>query len=187
MSNKIKSFEYTVIQLQKWKESTRNKDTEVLQSNSINRLKALYLVFLMTAKNSSTGGENFLIKNIFDNFHAQPYGPLEQDIFDYMKNGSQFQSIEINDNSTIVINEFVEGLDIKVKIEIDKAIEDLRRVNSDLINIPTFELGDLCRTYYSWRKTYQEAKEVETLRKKIDNDIIIKEDKTFSLNLFYKN
>ena len=70
--DKIEAFDYMLQLFEKWRDSH-----EELKNEPFPKLKAMKLLFLAAAPKKD-GGDDLL--DIFDNFYAVPYGPVEIDI-----------------------------------------------------------------------------------------------------------
>lgn len=72
--DKIYAFDYMITLLNEWREAFNTGNT----CRVLSKLSVLKLLFLVAAPKKD-GGEDLL--NVFDNFHALPYGPVESDIY----------------------------------------------------------------------------------------------------------
>ena len=86
MSNKKLLFEYLVFRLDEWKKQLNNTNKILL--SKLRLQKILFLVCACDATN-----ENRRLLDVFDNFYALPYGPVEMDIYEAMKEDGSFQNI----------------------------------------------------------------------------------------------
>lgn len=94
---KVKCFEYFVYNLIK-----QTKSLDELKSSNFSILKVQLLLFFLVSANTE-------LLDIFDNFHALPYGNIEADIYKYIRhNKGEF--------SFFTISRF--GIELKYKDEL---------------------------------------------------------------------
>ncbi len=80
---KVKCFEYFVFLL-------------IKNSNSLKELKTTYygslkiqsLLFFLVSASIDNETNTYPLLDVFDNFHALPYGIIERDVFEYIKNNN---------------------------------------------------------------------------------------------------
>ena len=149
--NKILAFEYLLYSLLLWnKEASGNTDLNVLVK-SFSRLKALKLLFLTSAINSSPENDGLL--KTFDTFYAMQHGPVESDIYNAMIN-KETKIFDFSKRETAInlrmINRF-KSLDEELKVEIDNSINELKRANSSIITYSPFDLVDITHKWESWK------------------------------------
>lgn len=94
--NKNLLFEYLVFRLDEWKKKIEKRNEKVPAFTKLRLQKILFLVCAWNVENT-----NRKLLNIFDQFYALPYGPVEIDIYDAMKNNKIFQHINFNGNECI--------------------------------------------------------------------------------------
>ncbi|AMA49983.1 type II toxin-antitoxin system antitoxin SocA domain-containing protein [Flavobacterium covae] len=153
MNTKLLAFEYSVYQLHNWyKEVYGNSET-----NDLSTLKVLKLLFFISAVNSDKNTHNTLIDLIFNKFWAMPYGHVESEVYDFIKNG-QIKNITLNNSSSSILNlDNILKLDLNSKNMIDKNIKLLKEINIDLIKYSSIDLVELSHRWYSWQKNYKIA------------------------------
>lgn len=175
--DKVQGFEYLIFKLNEWHEEVTNKNT-----NDIGVLKSLKLLFFVSAVNSSVDNDNTLIDNLFDKFVAMPYGHVESDVYDNLKNNSHI-NIDIDRHSSSIKESFdPHVLNLELRDSINSSIEEIRRINNDLITYPTFDLVDLSHKWFSWKTYFNKAKEKGLYSVEIPASIIKNEEKFFILN-----
>jgi uncharacterized phage-associated protein len=179
MREKIIAFEYVLFKLIDWQREA-NPDN---QNNDISTLKALKLLFFVSAVGTKKDSAETLLDIVFDDFVAMPYGHVESDVYAAIKSGSLSYSI-INNSQTSKIGEpdFRALLDANVISKIDTAFEELKNKNPKLINMNAFDLVELSHSWYSWKYYFARAKRNHTFSESIPTEIIKAEEKIFSLN-----
>lgn len=173
---KISAFEYLLFKLVEWhKELTGNDE------NDISVLKALKLLFFVSAVGTTKDSKSTLMDDLFQNFVAMPYGHVESEIYDYIKNGS-LSNITINNSTTIIKSSFdINDVDKEIRSRIDDALYMLRSINNDLIKYSSFDLVDLSHSWYSWQLNYREARIKGNKSQKIEVLDIMSEEKIYQL------
>lgn len=82
MNNKTLAFDYFVYQLLNWYKEAYGEN---IVENDLSILKVLKLLFFMTAIGAKKEDDDSLLDNTFDKFYAMPYGHVEGDIYDSIK------------------------------------------------------------------------------------------------------
>lgn len=183
---KVLAFEYVLKNLLVWNKEVTGSE----QSNDLSTLKAIKLLFFVTAVNTKEGGNNILLNTIFNDFVAMPYGHVESGIYEEIrKKQGVLNFYRINNSCTTRIQEnalsdLESQVSYEIKNEIVKSIESLKKINYELISLSAFELVDLSHTWYSWKKTFSNAKKSGIGSMGILPEYIIHEDKNFSLQIF---
>lgn len=173
--NKIILFEYFLKKLVEWYcEYYQIGVTEFNNHphNNLSKLKVIKLHFFACSTNSEA-------LEIFDDFHAMPYGHVESDIYNQLDNLS-FCTVT---NSNLIINN-VEGFKSSTSPNhsiIDVSIIRLRDANSSLISLEPFELVELSHKWYSWRYNFQKARQSGSYSRPINSELILKEEKFYSM------
>lgn len=183
---KLLHFEYVVKGLLAWYSNITGNKTQ----NDLSTLKALKLLFFVSAARSKPNASNLLLDDVFNTYVAMPYGHVESEIYSIIlqKNGD-LNYYHINNKTTTLrsnvnIDQLEGDIDPAYKREIDLSIEFLQQINPGLILLPAFALVDISHTWYSWKKYYNIALASENKSKAIPLDEIKKEDKIFNLQLF---
>lgn len=183
---KLLAFEYVLMNLLKWKEEAFLNS----RGNDLSTLKSIKLLFFVTAVNAKEGNANMLLDSVFNNFVAMPYGHVESGIYEEIRTrNGKLNYYQINNtNASPLPNVNLLDLETKIaegiKTEILKSIKDLKRMNFDLINLSAYELVDLSHNWYSWKKTFSKAEMLGSSSAPIPKEVIIQEDKFFSLQVF---
>lgn len=180
---KLNAFEYVVLRLIEWQ-----KEINLNDKNDISSLKALKMLFFVVAAISKNGRKNILLKEVFSEFFAMPFGHMEKFIFDTLRekdgnlNYFQMDNKEAQLKPDADLEAIESSFPGRWRWEIDYGIEVLKNKHSHLINFHAFKLIDLSRSWYSWAKTYSLAKGEGSNSKKIDIQDIISEDKIYYIN-----
>jgi uncharacterized phage-associated protein len=173
-------FEYVLTRLLSWYE-----DSNVNAQNDFSILKSIKLLFFVSAAGGNKE-RNRLIEEVFDNFVAMPYGHVESDVYDEIKiKNGRLSYFQIDNNRTTITQQFDRSvLDQSITSNIDDAISFLQQANPNLVHLSPFDLFDLSHAWYSWQKYYAMAKQQGQRSIFIPGNVIIGEDKIYSLNAF---
>ena len=153
-TNKILAFEYLVYRLIEWYREAISS-TEDIPSH-FSRLSVLKLLFLISAiKDENTEGRSDLLE-IFNQFCAMQYGPVETDIYTAIVKG--YTKIYKFNNRTIEISEqkdsissIFTSLPNELRSSIDNAIRLLRDKNPQIISYPATKLVNITHKWQSWQ------------------------------------
>lgn len=173
--NKTLAFDYFVYQLMNWYKEAFGSDVE----NDLSTLKVLKLLFFTTAVDAKKNDNTSLLDSTFDKFYALPYGHVEGDIYDAIKQKNTSYNID-NYCTTGSYNESME-LGVEIKTKILDCITKLKSENRDLIKMSSFDLVELSHSWYSWRYYFNIAKSKGSYREEIPNEVIKSENKYFHL------
>lgn len=155
-TNKKIIFEIIVFELIEWYNRCASSQANL---ESFTKLKLQKLLFLLSASTATINDKKLL--NIFNNFYAMPYGPVESDIYNAMiENNFEHISfahgyIEINNNLTIDCFNEETAL-------IQEAISFIKKENPSLILYTAAQLVEITHKWTSWKYAFDIAK----LRKK---------------------
>lgn len=158
---KRQAIHYILYKFLEWWEREGNSKTE----NDISALKFLLLLYQVLVVYNNKNEKYYLMDNIFNNLYAQPYGIIENDVKMYV-----IKSGLTTKNSAKIIEAPI--IDIDLKNHIDNSINELFRLNKNLITYSSFDLVEMSQRTYSWRHTYNLAKKLNTFSKKIDLKIL---------------
>jgi hypothetical protein len=174
---KLKAFEYIVHKLYEWYLETGRSP----ESNDLNKLKILKLLFFTSAISSNEDDEGLL--STFNNYCAMPYGHVESDIYDQMWMVDSFaisrSGLDIFEDNT---PDFSDADFADVKTSIDNSLSKLKEANPNLITTSAFDLVELSHVWDSWRSMYSLAKSMGKNSIHIPNEMIQNEYKIYSLN-----
>ncbi len=173
--DKINLFEYFLKELVNWFCSYHNiglSDFNNHQENDLSKLKVFKLHFFACTKNDR-------LISIFNSFHALPYGHVESDVYNSL---SELQFCKLDSVKLTITNEkaFMEQKPYNSDL-IDTAIIALRKENKELIAASAFDLVELSHRWFSWRYTFEEARNQHQFSKFINPYLILSEEKIYSL------
>ncbi len=149
-TNKILLFEYLIYCLIEWYKDAVSYNKHL--NKHFSRLTALKLLFFVsTIKDTENDNKDLL--DIFDNFCAMQYGPVEIDIYTAIVDGKtqlyQFGVHELIVNSQD--NAIFDSLNLQDKNRIDRAIMLLKNRNSKIISYPASILIDISHKWDAWQ------------------------------------
>lgn len=152
------------------------------ENNDLSTLKVLKLLFFCSAVDSKKDKNSILLDDVFNNFFAMPYGHVESEVYNFIKRN---ELVYIINNKKAEIKEGVylnfDNLNTEVKSCLDSSIESLKKINSNLINMNSFELVELSHNWFSWKYYYGVARDKNSYSEKIPSDIIKSEQKILHL------
>lgn len=184
METKIEIFEFIVHRLKDWFMEKNNIFSleEFNRKNDFSVLKLIKLHFLVSTIDSA---KDDALLNQFT-FCAMPYGPVETVIYNRIKNNPVFSSFTVdNFKSDFISNNYQSEWNDTILIAIiDKSIAKLKEIDDNLINADAGSLVELTHKWNSWRITYSEARSLGSFSKVIDNNLIRKDNKYLSLQVF---
>lgn len=153
MERKKKAFSYMISLFLNWyKEENKIENIQVCYS-AFSKLSLLKLLFLGAAIKTEEGTD---LLDIFNNFSALPYGPVESDVYNSIIDDSIPQYtvgdrlIQIKENDPVIIEE-------SLKSRIEKSVNTLRKTNPNLINASAFQLVEITHKWKSWTDAYSFA------------------------------
>lgn len=149
--NKNHVFQYVVEELLLWYNLEKDKN-----NNDFSVLKVLKLLFFVTAASTELG-EDSLIKGVFDNFYALPYGHVESDIYNSIKNNHFIECrYNITKSKTFInTNLPLPPLDTNSQLRVRKSVSILKHLNYDIVFMNQFELVELSHKWDSWKFNYE--------------------------------
>ena len=171
MNNKNDIFSYMLTQLVDWyKEVKKVEEEEAL--NHFSKLSVLKLLFFIAAVPNGTEEKDLL--DIFDNFSALPYGPVESDIYNAIRDnkipGYTIGGKYITHNDLATKNHLCP----QIRKRIDSSIKHVKDKKPKLITMAAFDLVDETHKWASWKNPYNFAQmigqdsmpmELESIRK----------------------
>jgi len=173
--SKISLFEYFLKKLVEWHCRYYEIDIKEFNNhsrNDLSKLKVIKLHFFACSTNKDA-------LDIFDDFHAMPYGHVESGVYNLL-NSLQHCQISSSKLSITVLDRFM-SLQPDNSGMIDIIVESLEKENADLIAIEPFDLVELSHKWFSWRYNFQKARQGGMYSKPISKDLIIREEKFYSL------
>ncbi len=173
IERKKKCFEYIVTQLKVWNKEVVGTDSMV----SFTRLKLHKLLFLISSITALP--EDKKVLQIFDNFYAMPYGPVESDIYNEMVRDS-FTALSFSERSVNFKKEFdVDNFDNNDKKLIDEAIAELKKENINLVQYQASTLVDITHKWSSWKYAIEIADALGKGSERMDIESICKDKKFY--------
>lgn len=152
---KLKYFEYFLINALSKLGSTKN-DFSILKTQK--------LLFFTVAAQSNINTNYLLGESLFDNFRAYQYGPVEHTIYTSLKSRqNQLDLIKIDNRGTEIlikrdINEIkqklAKELDNQIVGSIDLALNELIKINANILNYSAFNLVELSHRWKCWSNNY---------------------------------
>ena len=134
--NKIEAFDYMLHLFEEWRDNH-----ETIKGKPFPKLTAMKLLFLAAAPKKD-GGDDLL--DIFDNFYAVPYGPVESDVYNAMCEDKlpsfsvKYRSIEPREGAEPYN---AKRYNDKFYHRVRNAVNDLREKNEKLVLLNAFELA----------------------------------------------
>ena len=147
--NKIIQFEYAIHKLIEWyNQAVVNPEQTIY--NHFTRLTSLKLVFLMSAIKDPNNNNRDLL-DIFNNYCAMQYGPVEVDIYSaIVYKQTQYFNFGNYELSIIKEADSFEGLTIQEKQQIERAIALLKSCNPQLISLRASQLVNITHKWDAW-------------------------------------
>lgn len=140
--------------------------------NNLSKIKIFKLHFFAC----STDDEAL---DIFNNFHALPYGHVESTIYDNLNGLTHFS---IDNSRLTILSELdeIKGTTPEQNAIIDRIAKNIREKNFELISFDPFDLVEISHRWFSWNFTFQEARKVGMYSKAISPSLIKQEAKYYS-------
>ncbi|HUW06936.1 MAG TPA: type II toxin-antitoxin system antitoxin SocA domain-containing protein [Williamwhitmania sp.] len=176
---KVYLFEYMIKSVvDKYK--TLNHVEENVAFSVFSKLKLIKLNFFISAVNTDEKDNGLL--DVFDNFYAMPYGHVESDVYNSIKEGELkfFNLTETSLNRKCIFE--TNSRFSKEESRIDDAIDSLLEKNSKFFDYTAFQLVELSHEWYSWRLVFDIAQKNGKFSSPIPPEIIQSEEKIFELS-----
>lgn len=153
---KILLFEYAIHQLIEWYKEVCPNATTLLYSH-FSRLASLKLLFLVSTVQDKNNRNSDLL-DIFDNFCAMQYGPVEVDVYSAIvrKETSYYTFGNRNLSFKSAIPDFSQ-LGVELINRVDNAIAILRKFNPSLMLNTPFQLVEITHKWYAWQSAMDTA------------------------------
>lgn len=136
----------------------------------------------MAAAPKKDGGDDLL--DIFDNFYAMPYGPVESDVYNAMCEDKlpsfsvKYRSIEPREGAEPYN---AKRYNCKLYHRVRNAVNDLREKNEKLVLLNAFELVEITHRWSSWDRAMDFAEFMGQMSAKMSIDSIRDSSKIFDL------
>ena len=153
--NKNLLFEYLVFRLDEWKKKIEKRNEKVPAFTKLRLQKILFLVCAWNVDNT-----NRKLLNVFNQFYALPYGPVEIDIYDAMKSNQSFRHISFNGNECIyskLVSSMFTSISSVYRKWIDEAVDNFIRNDRKYLTMPVFDLVDITHRWTAWKITMEIA------------------------------
>lgn len=145
-------------------------------TNKFTKLFLLKMLFLVAAVKTDEGDD---LLDIFDNFHALPYGPVESDIYNTITR-DEILNYSITDRKLVEkIRQSQLSIPADLKSQLEKSLEKLKIKNDKLITLKPFELVDITHKWESWDKTFKYAKFTGSGSARMDLDWIRRDKNSY--------
>lgn len=171
---KIPLFEYFLLRLVHWScdyYQIKIKDFNEHHKNDLSKLKVFKLHFFACSTDEKA-------LDIFS-FKALPYGHVESEVYSKLAE-LKYSRVTNKKLEIIDIRGFQNQKPSSFEL-IDQIVVNLRKENNDLISYDPFELVDLSHRWFSWRYMYKLAREEKSFSKPIFKNLIVREEKYYSL------
>lgn len=148
-------FEYLVFRLVEWGKNIEKKNEKVPTFTKLRLQKILFLVCAWNVDNT-----NRKLLDVFNQFYALPYGPVEIDIYDAMKSNQSFQHISFNGNECIyskLVSSMFTSISSVYRKWIDEAVDNFIRNDRKYLTMPVFDLVDITHRWTAWKITMEIA------------------------------
>lgn len=167
--DKIEAFDYMLHLFEEWRDNH-----ETIKGKPFPKLTAMKLLFLAAAPKEE-GGDDLL--DIFDNFYAMPYGPVESDVYNAIQEDKlpsfsvKYRSIEPREGAEPYNAKRYNG---KLYHRVRNAVNDLKEKNEKLVLLNAFR-------WSSWSRAMDFAEFMKQLSAKMSIDSIRDSSKIFDL------
>ncbi len=149
-STKKAAFEYFIDVL------TQRNCEDCQDFSTVKVLKLLFLAVGLASSEEDLKKDVSLI-NIFNNFVAMRFGPVESDIYNYIKRDQLIYCI--TPTGCIKKENAVQSeLSDDIKELIESAVADLLNKNSKILSAQPFELVDITHKWSCWQICYEMAR-----------------------------
>lgn len=139
-------FEYIVYRLNEWKQKIGSEKVP-----AFTKLRLQKILFLICAWNVSKTEPKLL--SVFNRFYALPYGPVEMDIYEAMKDDTKFKHLRFDGNECVYdafsYSDFI-GLTDEVKNYVNDAIKQFISEKRKYLTMPVFDLVDITHKWSVW-------------------------------------
>lgn len=163
-------FEYLIFRLNEWKLKLEKDNIKVPLFTKLRLQKILFLVCAWKAEST-----NRKLLKIFNQFYALPYGPVEMDIYEAMKNRKYFHNICFDGNECIYENldeSMFVGVSKECRSLIDEAVDDFSKDHRQYLTMPVFDLVDITHRWSAWKITMDIATFLGNKKEKMSEECI---------------
>jgi uncharacterized phage-associated protein len=149
MLTKQMAFEFFCHQIYAW--YTSNRETE---KNDLSVLKVMKLLFFISAFKRE---DNSDLLDIFNNFQAMTYGPVELDIYNDLPQINSKSSISINREFLTLKDGDIQDSDGTELDSVNKSIYEFRTRFPEFVTLEAFKLVDISHRWSCWARSYDTA------------------------------
>lgn len=170
LMDKYLIFEYLIFRLNEWKLKLEKDNIKVPLFTKLRLQKILFLVCAWKAEST-----NRKLLKIFNQFYALPYGPVEMDIYEAMKNRKYFHNICFDGNECIYENldeSMFVGVSKECRSLIDEAVDDFSKDHRQYLTMHVFDLVDITHRWSAWKITMDIATFLGNKKEKMSEECI---------------
>lgn len=137
------------------------------------------MLFFVVAANATEASHELL--DVFNRFYALPYGPVEMDVYEKMKE-NKFRKIKFEGNVCLIKNRhFVPEENISDKYKaIDAAVSGLRKINKNFVMLTSSELVKISHRWSAWSDAMDVAVFLGKNSMNMTSEEILKSSKFFN-------
>lgn len=139
------------------------------KGHSISKLKAFKLLFFVVAIDSN---DWILLDEVFDNFYALPYGPVESDVYDNLSMLQNYQLVGNNLTLKQNVDFSYTQCEDRYKGLIKKSVETLGVLFPKLFSMSAIELVELSHRAECWQIAISQANAIGSSSRKMTNSLI---------------
>lgn len=161
-------FEYLVFQLMDWA-----KEIDSYCVPTFTKLRLQKILFLVSARKATI--EKPALLSVFNSFYALPYGPVEMDIYESMKENTAFQHICFNDTDCICNNltaEMFSTIKDEDKSLVEDSIAEFKDMGVNYLTRPVFELVNISHQWTAWQVSMSVAKMLSSSKEEMSTESI---------------
>lgn len=142
-------------------------------------LKVFKLLFLVSAFSSDILSEKEDLLNDFNDFRAFPLGPVETDVYDYVKN--KMTNFELTRNGLKLMDSSFnpDMIEIPKRETLNQAFNEFVSTHEKVFYYPAHKLVDLTHEWPSWYIVFDMYKNNETMSNIMSPNIIRNDLKTY--------
>lgn len=159
-NNKIYAFDYMLSLFEEW---YREETNEVMNFQKCSKLSVLKLLFLAAAPKDDNSED---LLNLFNNFYALPFGPVESDVYNAIKL-NKLPSYIVTEKSISKKQNVTLPYSIEAYTKVKDAVNALKDRNKNLILLDAFALVEITHKWESWRQSIAFARLMDMLSYKM--------------------
>ena len=143
--------------------------TQFAKGRSISKLKAFKLLFFTVAIDNK---EWTLLDEVFDNFYALPYGPVESDIYDNLDMLQNYQLQGNNLTLKTTVDFSYSNCESHYKTLIKSSVDKLGESYPQLLSMSAIELVELSHKSDCWQIAISQATAIGSSSRKMNSSLI---------------